>query len=131
MNEKLEYAKLYLDKAEEKLSSALTNLEHGQFDDSVSRAYYCVFHAISGLLYLKDAEFSSHSQTLGYFNREFIKTEIFPKQYGKWIYKLFEFRETGDYVVNSTISEKDARESCSRASEILGAIQGYIQEKYS
>ncbi|HNN03206.1 MAG TPA: hypothetical protein PKN56_06570 [Leptospiraceae bacterium] len=39
-------------------------------------SYYCAFHAIFGLLYLKDAEFSSHSQTLGYSNKEFIHSEI-------------------------------------------------------
>ncbi|HNM03792.1 MAG TPA: hypothetical protein PKK05_12820 [Leptospiraceae bacterium] len=35
-----------------------------------------------------------------------------------------------DYVAVSSISEKDAKESCQRASEILGAIQNYIQENF-
>lgn len=131
MSEKLDFAKMYLQKASSKLDSALTNLEHKQYDDSVSRAYYCIFHAISGLIFLNDAEFSSHSQTLGYFNKEFIKTGIFPKKFGKWTYKLFEFRETGDYMINPTISETNAKEAFQIASEILETISNYIQKNYS
>ena len=130
MNEKIENYNMYLEKAKGKLDSALTNLEHRQFDDAVSRSYYCVFHIISGLIYLKDTEFSSHNQTLGFFNKEFIKTGIFPKEFGKWIYKLFEFREIGDYVVTTNISEKDAKESYERASIILNSINDYIKKTY-
>ncbi len=131
MSEKLDFAKMYLQKASSKLESALTNLEHKQFDDSVSRAYYCIFHAISALIFLNELEFSSHSQTLVYFNREFIKTEIFPKKFGKWIYKLFEFRETGDYTINPNITENNAKEAYQLVSEILETISNYIDKNYS
>ncbi len=131
LSEILENAKLYLAKSQSKLESAKLNLAHDQYDDAVSRAYYCVFHAISGLLFLKGLEFSSHGQTIGSFNKEFIKTGIFPRQFGKSIYKLFEFRETGDYAINSNITEKNAFESIQFAEEFLRIISDYIDRNFS
>lgn len=131
MSESLENAKLYLAKAASKLESAKINQSYGQYDDAVSRAYYCVFHTISALLYLIDKDYSSHSQTIGFFNKEFIKTEIFPRQFGKWVYKLFEFRETGDYSINSSITQKDSIESIQHAEEILNTISDYINKTFS
>lgn len=83
------------------------------------------------LLYLIDKDYSSHSQTIGFFNKEFIKTEIFPRQFGKWVYKLFEFRETGDYSINSSITQKDSIESIQHAEEILNTISDYINKTFS
>jgi uncharacterized protein (UPF0332 family) len=118
----------HLLKAESKLESAKTNLAYSQYDDVVSRAYYSTFHAISAILLTKDLSFSSHSQTLGSFNKEFIKTTLLPKQYGRWAYKLFEFRETGDYDIDANIDESLANESISIATEILASIKKYIEE---
>ncbi len=130
MSELFDNAKLYFAKAESKLESAKLNLSHEQYDDAVSRAYYSAFHSISALLFLKELEFSSHSQTLGSFNKEFIKTEVFPRKFGKWIYKLFEFRETGDYAIISNITRKDAIESIEHAEEILKTIQEYVNKNF-
>ena len=116
----------HLLKAESKLEAAKTNLNYSQYDDVVSRAYYSTFHAISALLLTKDLSFSSHSQTLGSFNKEFIKTNLLPKEFGKWAYKLFEFRETGDYDIDASIDENLAKESILIAIEILSAIRKYI-----
>jgi hypothetical protein len=112
----------HLSKAESKLESAKTNLEHFQYDDAVSRAYYCAFHAISAILLTKELSFSSHNQTLGSFNKEFIKTNILPQKFGKWAYKLFEFRETGDYDVDASIDEILGKESISIATELLSSM---------
>ncbi len=131
MSELFDNAKLYFVKAESKLESAKLNLSHDQFDDAVSRAYYCAYHAISGLLFVNGLEFSSHGQAIGSFNKEFIKTEIFPRKFGKWIYKLFEFRETGDYAINSNINKKDAIESIEHAKEILETIHEYVKKNFS
>ena len=77
--------KKMFDKVNEKLYSAQLNYNNELYDDAVSRLYYSVFHTISALLLTKDLTFSSHSQTIGNFNREFIKSKIF-------IFLYFELR---------------------------------------
>lgn len=61
MNEKFQEALRYLGKSKNKLSSAILNFDNGYYDDAVSRAYYCIYHAICSVLLLNDKEFSSHN----------------------------------------------------------------------
>lgn len=128
MNDKKEATKLYLAKAKDKLSTAKLVLEHNHFDDAVSRAYYVVFLEISAVLFFNDREYSSHSQTIGNFNKDFINGGTFPKQFGRWIYKLFEYREVGDYSIRSNIDKKIATESVHNAEVIYNALVKYIDE---
>ncbi|HAD04092.1 MAG: hypothetical protein A2091_11495 [Desulfuromonadales bacterium GWD2_61_12] len=72
-------------KAEDKLKTARLDFANGQYDDAVSRAYYAVYHMMTGVLFRHDQIFSSHAQTIGAFNRDFIKTGIFPKEFIRMI----------------------------------------------
>lgn len=123
-----EIIELMISKAEEKLRSANTNLNNEQYDDSASRSYYAVYHSICAVLTTKGLEFSSHGQTLGTFNREFIKTEIFNKKYSKWIQSLFVLRESGDYDIRSDIDRKKAEGALAMASELVKVIKEYLNK---
>lgn len=123
-----EIIQLMIAKAEEKLRSAKTNLHNEQYDDSASRSYYAVYHSICAVLTTKGLEFSSHSQTLGAFNKDFIKTGIFNKKYSKWIQSLFVLRESGDYDIRSDIDLKKAENALITASEIVGVVKEYLDK---
>ena len=70
-----------LAKAHENLATAQHDFDGGFYDGSVSRSYYAVFHAMTATLFSKGLHFSRHGQVIGAFNREFIKTGIFPKSF--------------------------------------------------
>ena len=132
MEEKSEIIQGMIAKAKEKLEAATILLERNIFDDSVSRSYYAVFHAISAALFTKGLSFSSHSQTIGMFNKEFIHAGIFPKSYSTEIHFLFDKRESGDYDIDSSIDQGIAKRCLSSANEILNSIEQYlISENYS
>jgi uncharacterized protein (UPF0332 family) len=97
-----------IEKSESKLKTARIDFDGGQYDDAVSRAYYAVFHAMTALLLHKGLVFSSHAQTIGAFNQNFIKTGIFPKDFSQIIQSLFEDRQTGDYDVLSKMEKETA-----------------------
>lgn len=126
MNEKKKEIETILNKAESKLKTAIIDFESGQYDDSVSRSYYAVFHSISAALLTKNLAFSSHSQTIGAFNKEFIKTGIFPKEFSSIIQDLFEDRQTGDYDVITYIDAETAQQSIEKAKDILLEVRKYI-----
>ncbi len=123
-----EILKLMIEKAESKLKMANIALTNDQYDDAVSRSYYAVFHAISALLYTKGLSFTSHSQTIGAFNKEFLKTEIFPKDYSKKIQTLFDERQTGDYDIRSDIDKVVASESTEFAKEVIENSKSYLEK---
>lgn len=113
-------------KSHEKIRSAQVNLDNGFFDDAVSRAYYAVFHAVSALLLTRNLIYSSHSQLLGSFNKEFLKTKIFPTDFSRWIYELFDLRQTGDYDPFSIIDLETAKRCLDHAVQIVGEIEKHL-----
>ena len=119
-----------LGKALEKLKTARTNLDSGHYDDTVSRAYYAVYHAISAVLLSKGLHYSSHGQTIGAFNREFIKTKIFSASFSKTLKKLFKERQIGDYDFQTFIDEDTAEEDLKEAEKIVAACEKYLATVY-
>ncbi|MDZ7260944.1 MAG: HEPN domain-containing protein [candidate division KSB1 bacterium] len=113
--------------AEEKLLSAQVLLQAGHYADAASRAYYCAFHSISAVLLSRNLTFSSHGQTIGAFNREFVKSGIFPKHFGRWLIKMQKDREAGDYRTHSLIGAQIAAEDVSMAEEILSLCRQYLE----
>ncbi|MCF7949004.1 MAG: HEPN domain-containing protein [Spirochaetia bacterium] len=120
--------RIILEKAESKLKTAGIDLDAGQYDDSVSRSYYSVFHAITACLLYKGLSFSSHSQVIGAFNREFIKTNTFPPTFSKDIQALFDDRQSGDYDVYSPINRETAELDYKKADNIIKAIKEFLSK---
>lgn len=114
-------------KATEKLSAAERELSGGFYGEAASRAYYAVFHALSAVLATQGLSFSSHSQTLGGFNKHFVKTEIFPIGTTRKLQRLFEDRQIADYDWIHTVDAETAEEDVNAASEIVKACGEYIK----
>jgi uncharacterized protein (UPF0332 family) len=119
-----------LAKSHKKIKTALTNFEHEQYDDSVSRSYYAVFHAISATLLSKGLHFSSHAQTIGDFNKEFVKTGKIPIL-TKTIEKLFSERQIGDYDFQTYLDVDTAKEDLEEAEKIIDACEEYLAKSYN
>jgi len=118
-----------LERAEESLKAAELLLENDMLISSINRIYYSMFYSIQALVLLQNASFSKHSQVKGYFNREFIKTGIFPKQFGKMYNKAFEYRQKFDYV-DLVVPEKEMiLDYIEKAKDFKKIIEKYIHEK--
>ena len=115
-----------LAKAKSKLKTARIDFENGQFEDSISRSYYSAFNAISALLLTKNLNFSSHNQTIGAFNREFVKSGIFPKEYTAILQGLFEDRQASDYDAITTFTSDVTLEAIQDTERILDNVERYI-----
>lgn len=64
----------------------------------MNRIYYSLFYSVQALLVLDQVAFSKHGQVKGYFSKEYTKTGIFPKEFGKLYNAAFEYRQKFDYV---------------------------------
>ena len=94
--EKIKAIKIILEKGKRTLKSAEKHYEDGDFDFASSKAYYAVFYFMQAVLYTKDFTFSKHSASIAEFGKSFIKTGIFPKEFGKYIQSLFRERQISD-----------------------------------
>ena len=87
-----------LERSRESLRAAEIMFENSMLTFSMNRVYYAMFYAVQALLVLRKVSFSKHGQVKAYFNREMIKTGIFPTEMGRLYNKAFEYRQKFDYV---------------------------------
>lgn len=121
-----ELVKYRLQTANEKLISAKLLLDAGQYKDSIGRSYYAIFSAVRAVLALNEVDFSKHASVIAYFQKEYIKTEIFDKKYSKYLQQAFQIRNSCDYDDFFIVSRQDAEEQFGQAVELNNVIKAYI-----
>ncbi len=115
--------------AKEDLKSAQLNFEAKQYRTSNNRAYYAIFRAISACLALEFKAYKQHAQVIGNFNKDFVHTEIFPKEISKKISRAQEIRHASDYDDFYIVSVEDAREQLETAEEVIEMVEKYLKNK--
>jgi uncharacterized protein (UPF0332 family) len=120
-----------LEKSSKSITAAELMLEKDMPAFAMNRVYYSMFYAIQALLILRNASFSKHGQLKGYFNREFIKTGILPKEIGQVFNKAFEYRQKYDYVDFASPDREMVSEYITRAKKFHSTLSDYIKEEMS
>lgn len=119
----------YLEKAEEKLHFAEILLRDGGYDDAVSRAYYCAFHATQAILLTEGLSVRSHSGLVNLFGMHFVRTGKIEQEYGRFLSELKDKRENGDYEIYSAIEHEAAKEAVENAQRFLERIRTYLKKE--
>lgn len=122
----LSLLKGYIEKAQDKLRAAETLLKNKEYDDAVSRAYYCGFHAAQAILLTEGLSADTHQGVVNLFGLHFVKTGRFGKRFGRILANLKDDRENGDYEVYSAIDREVAEEAIQEAREFLKGAQQYL-----
>lgn len=93
-----------------------------------NRAYYAVFHAINDVHALHGVAYKRHKDAIGNFNKEYVKTEIFPREIGRKIASVEEIRHASDYddFYIATIAEVD--EQIAVAEEFIQLVEEYCNQ---
>jgi hypothetical protein len=110
-----------LEQAEESLDSAQLLLDHKKYRPSVSRSYYAMFYAVQALLIRKKIITSKHSGAISLFNREFVKNDIFDREFSRWLQEAFDLRQRADYREMFTVTGE-------RAKSILDNARIFVME---
>jgi len=118
-----------VDKSQRAICAAKTHLAEGDYDFASSRAYYAVFYLLQAVLLIKDLTFSKHSAVISTFNRHFVKTGVFPKEFGQKIDRLFRDRQIGDYDYEVVISDEESQEDVIDAEKIAKSLEEWLKEK--
>ena len=121
-----EAANALLEKASRTLDAARNGLAHDFYDDASSRAYYAAFHAASAALASRGLSFSSHGQTMGAFNREFVKTGSSPAEAFQKMRRLFQHRQVGDYSVAVSIDRQTAEQDVADAEWLIAECRRVV-----
>jgi len=65
-----------IERAKKYLKSSRMLLVAGDYESSVSRAYYAMFYSAEAVLLTKDLSFSSHRGVISAFGEYFVKNDI-------------------------------------------------------
>ena len=124
---KKELARYRMQQAAESLDEARFLLKGGKSARSVvNRAYYAMFYAVLALLVYEAYSSSKHSGVLSYFNRHFIKGEIFDKSLGLALNKAFELRQRVDYRERIELTQEQASQILDQADRFVEAVTAYL-----
>ena len=93
----IDLSKYRIDKANDLLSQSEILFKNQKYDGSINRSYYAIFNAIRSLLALVKLDSSSHAGVLSFFDRYFVKTGIFQKEFSKIAHAAFDSRQDYDY----------------------------------
>ena len=129
--EKQTLVKYRLDRANESIKAAQLLFENKLFTPAMNRIYYSMFYSVQALLVLNEKAFSKHGQVKGYFNKEFIKSGIFTKQFGKLFNAVFEYRQKFDYVDLLIPEEKLISDYIIEARKFIDQISSFLDGKFT
>jgi uncharacterized protein (UPF0332 family) len=118
-----------LERSRESLHAAEIMFENNMLTFSMNRVYYAMFYAVQALLVSREVSFSKHGQVKSYFNREMIKTGIFPTELGRLYNKAFEYRQRFDYIDFSSPDRKMVAEYLEKARSFITNIQEYLRQE--
>ncbi|MGB7392947.1 MAG: HEPN domain-containing protein [Pricia sp.] len=92
-----DYVRYRFQRAKETLEEAVTLSENSKWNAAINRLYYSCFYAVIALLLDSEIETRSHQGARAQFGLHFIKTGLIDKKHGKLYFKLYDFRQKGDY----------------------------------
>jgi len=116
-----------LRKAERKLGAAKKLLELGEYEDAVSRAYYCIFHAAKAALASENLFPKSHEGTLREFGLRFVKERKLSRELGVIFSDAKSLRETADYASRPVLGLEDAEWVVGAAERFLKEVSEYLK----
>ena len=86
-----------LETAKKDLKSAKVLLEIDDCKGANNRAYYAIFHAINAVHAVSGKAYKRHKDAIANFNKDYVKTSIFPREIGRKIGQAEEIRHASDY----------------------------------
>lgn len=124
-----ELLKYRFDRAVETLEVAKELYASGKFRDSNNRSYYAAFYAIKAIYTIRGLDFKKHKTLLANFNKEYVATEIFPREIGRKISTLALIREQSDYNDFYMASKQESQQQVEIAEELINLVREYLNKE--
>ncbi len=129
MNDDVRQAiQLRLEQARETLEEANALQEHGFWRGVINRSYYAMFYSVLALGVIKQVVLSKHSQVIAFFDREYVKTGIFPRELSRSLHFGFDQRQANDYGDIWTTSQEEAETVLSEAGVFIETVGTFLNK---
>ena len=119
-----------LETARNDLKSARALFSIEDYKGANNRAYYSIFHAINAVHAVSGKAYKRHKDAVANFNKDYVKTEIFPREIGRKIGAAEEIRHASDYDDFYLVNKEETRQQISAAQEFLNMAKEYCERNY-
>ena len=119
-----------LQTAKADLKSAGILLSAEEYKGANNRAYYAIFHAINAIHALNGKAYKRHKDAIGNFNKDYVKTEIFPREMGRKIGEAEETHHASDYDVFYIASREESERQITVADEFIQLAERYCMMQF-
>ena len=114
-----------LETAKTDLKSAKVLLEIDDCKGANNRAYYAIFHAINAVHAVSGKAYKRHKDAIANFNKDYVKTSIFPREIGRKIGQAEEIRHASDYDDFYIASKEESERQIAVAEEFIKLSEHY------
>ena len=114
-----------IETAKSDLRTAAMLLMQKEYRAANNRAYYAIFHAITAIHALDGKSYKRHKEVLAKFNKDYVRTEIFPKSFGRKIIEAEDIRHASDYDDFYIATREEAQEQIGTAEELILLVEKY------
>lgn len=111
--------------SKDNLKAARILLEAGEYKSANNRAYYAIFHAVNAVHAVNGKAYKRHKDAIANFNKDYVKTEIFPREMGRKINESEEIRHASDYDDFYIASKEETERQVSVADEFIRLMEQY------
>ena len=118
-----------LEQAKEELEAGKVLYKSNLFKSANSILYNSIFHSMKAVLALEPIDFKRHKDVIAYFNKNYIHTEMFPKNMGRRISDASRIREDSDYDDEFIVRPEDTFAQIETAEELIKLTEKYIEVK--
>jgi hypothetical protein len=113
-------------KAWDSLASARREFDAGAYSFAMNRLYYAAFYGVCAALIERHQSFKKHSGVRAGFHRQFIKTGLLDRKWGRLYDQLFEDRQEGDYVVFISFEREYVEYQLKQCAQFLAELSSLI-----
>jgi uncharacterized protein (UPF0332 family) len=117
-----------IEKGQRSLATAKKLCADGDYDFSVSRAYYAMFYLAEAALLSRGMAFSSHGAVIGAFGRVLVKAGHLPRELHRSLQHGFTERAVGDYDARLAYPRERAEALLDDATLFVTAVREYIRQ---
>lgn len=124
--DKAELVKYRLTRARETYNEVSILVKNELWNTAVNRNYYSCFYAVIALLADQEIEAQSHSGVRQMFGLHFIKTGKIDPETGRFLARLFDLRQTGDYDDFIDFDKEKVMELLEPANNLISTIESVL-----
>ena len=118
-----ELVRYRVEQADEAVRAARILLREDSLRASANRSYYGMFYAVLALLASRKEETSKHSGVIALFDRLYVRTNVFPLDFSKWLRRALDLRTRSDYGTEMTVSRGETEIQLEHASRFVAEIR--------